>query len=490
MKTLARFLFVALTVAATFGTASAITDGEMNKAKAIAAKYYVRYSNNASGYLNDVEPESMSDLEGALKNDKDKQSLKEFQKANVAKDYAGWNRDQLVAYWTGEFFKANQGVLTTEAAVNQECRRKIREAIQSLKVSNPSPVEETVETTVEETVSEPVEEQLAQVLDGMQQQEMTDEEQIASDDSVLAEIPKQEASSGSWVYIMVLCILVVVVVILVVYASKTMKSKPREERAAERERETRETRREEREVRQKRLESRREPAPLPVVDKEEDTVPLRPLPAADASLREKYAETLAEKNEEIRGLSRRIGELNATIVSLRAENEALKARIAEAENAEPLIADVYHAPRPGRPQTDIADTRVVREETVRRNQGRNLPIDEEPAERGGDTKKIYLGRVNANGVFVRADRNIKPGLTMYELITNNGLSGTYSVVKNPDSVGVAMEDPGRWLAGGCVAKDIFDTDSRDSIITETPGTAIFEEGAWRVLRKARIRYNG
>ena len=101
---------------------------------------------------------------------------------------------------------------------------------------------------------------------------------------------------------------------------------------------------------------------------------------------------------------------------------------------------------------------------------------------------IYLGRANSRGIFVRADRRLSPGNTIYRLDTEDGLVGTFHVVDNPAVTAIALEHPLEMLSGGCSAIDIEDTVGATSIVTESSGTAIFENGYWKVLRKSSIRY--
>ena len=42
--------------------------------------------------------------------------------------------------------------------------------------------------------------------------------------------------------------------------------------------------------------------------------------------------------------------------------------------------------------------------------------------------------------------------------------------------------------GACTGEDLNDTVGVRRIVTESAGTAIFEQGYWKVLRKSRIRY--
>lgn len=196
-------------------------------------------------------------------------------------------------------------------------------------------------------------------------------------------------------------------------------------------------------------------------------------------LREKYAESLARKNEEIRALNREILDLREENLRLGEEKGRLKAEIASLRAAaERAAAD-----------REVASSREVARETIReaapapRQEAAPAPRRRRPAQ-----SEIYLGRVNARGLFVRADREFVADKSVFRLVTSDGLTGSYRVVEDPAMQDRMLDDPEEYLAGGCVAKDIDNTDGMMEIITESAGTALFEEGCWRVLRKAKISY--
>lgn len=459
MKSIARFFTLALLAAAACPAAFAVTKEEMDQARVETAKLYVRFANNSAGYLDEVNPTTLDDLQRVLKNDKDRDNLKTFLKASVANDYAGWNKDQLVAYWSGEFLNSNKSVLNTEVSGNSLMRLKVKGAVQKMKVSQASA--ETVspqESQAEEVTAgtEPSVDELKQAEEATQAEMAQTAEEIASEQEAIDETKAVEEEnsrkgSGTWVYIMVLAILVAVVIALVMYASKTMKAKPSSAPSGK------EHEREEAERRQ----------PVVMVEGGET--------AEDTYRRERYAETLAEKNDEIRLLSRKVNELNDRVALLKAENERLKAQIEDAAAARDAT----------RKSAVTSDERYMPLGEREEPRPRQAQYREEASD---DEKVIYLGRVNSRGIFVRADRTMKPGMSIYRLTTSNGLTGTFTVVEDRSVVDTAFEDPGKWLVGGCVSKEIFNTDRCREIITETPGTAVFEEGAWRVIRKAKIRY--
>ena len=55
----------------------AVSDAEMEQARVIATQCYLRYANNGSGYLDDIHPKTMKELESKLKA-KEKENIKAF----------------------------------------------------------------------------------------------------------------------------------------------------------------------------------------------------------------------------------------------------------------------------------------------------------------------------------------------------------------------------------------------------------------------------
>lgn len=432
-------------------SASAVTESEMDKAKAIAAKYYIRYVNNASGYLDNVSPASMSELESKLANDKDKESFKQFKNAVSAVDYASWDKDKLTEYWSVTFFSNNAGRLDSKGANNGEAKLKIKKAISAMSVAapeTPAPAPATQEETPAPQEEETQEVDLTNGIDplaGMTIEQEKEEALLNEMDSLqdtmaaMEEMPAEEQSSGTWVYIMVLCILVVVVIGLVVYAARTMKGQQKKNREYDDDIPPRDTSYQGAETGYTRS----------VVE--------------DTRMREKYAENLAAKSEEIRSLTRQLSDMELLAADLKEENRRLKAELEKLRNRE---MQTRPATPTQRPQASSAHTSAGT----------------------GSVYEVFLGRVNARGIFVRADRHLVDGQSIYKLTTTNGISGTFSVIENPMLDEMLMSDPDKWLAGGCVAKDLYDTAGRYAVLTETPGTAVFKDGAWRVERKARIRY--
>lgn len=435
-------------------SASAVTQDEMDQARAIAASYYLQFANDGAGYLKDVNPKSMSELEGKLKA-KDKENLAAFKKIGLPKDYASWDKDALVQYWSVTFFKENKGSLIEKGAANELRQVQTKKALNAMKVGAPAPKTEEPAKTEEAPAQQ---EQPAVDTAKLAQEQAIDEnldkveQEIAEAESMVAleeEQPRDSdtTSSGTWVYIMILAILIAVVIFLVIYASRTMKGQQKQPRRDDDDNDN----------------------DADDYDKDEviEAVPVTSSVIAESTrMREKYAETLAAKSEEIRSLNRQLAEIEGLAASLKEENRRLRAELEQIRNHR------YQPPQERPSHHHEAEHRHVA--------GRERDEREQ--------KVVYLGRVNSRGVFVRADRQPVEGQSVFKLTTKDGLEGEFTFMSSQINDDLALYDPGKWLSGGCVAKDIFDTEGRTEVINENPGTAIFREGAWRVGRKARIRY--
>lgn len=99
------FKFFLIAVAMVIAIPSfAVTDREMEAARTMAAKHYLRYANNGSDYLDKLNPSTMSELTTFLKA-KEKENIKSFNAVAVPKDYASWDKAKLVKYWSVTFFR-------------------------------------------------------------------------------------------------------------------------------------------------------------------------------------------------------------------------------------------------------------------------------------------------------------------------------------------------------------------------------------------------
>lgn len=420
--------------------AMAVTDKEMDEARAIAAKAYLRYANDGSGYLDDVKAKSMSELTGKLK-EKEKENLKAFNRVKVPADYASWDKAKLVEYWGNTFFASPELSEKGKAA-----RLRVKKQINAMSVSAPAP-EAAAPAPAPAPEAQPAAADTAALpgadaVAAEEQDILADQKAIMEDADESAATPREE--SHTWVYVLVLAILIGVVIWLVVFAAKLMKKQP-------------------------------EGTP-------------ESMAADNEELRDKARKAISRKNEELEAMRVRMEEAERNEAELSRKVEALKAENRQLlEQSEALrlentrLKGEVHAAQ----MTQAAQAaKAVRPAT----QPKPAPDPQPRREAAPILKVLYLGRVNSRGIFVRADRRVSPGNTVYRLDTNDGLVGTFRVVDVPEVVDTALANPEQYLRGGCNAEDFTEAAGAENIITENAGTAIFENGYWKVLRKSDIRF--
>lgn len=437
--------------------AFAVTEKEMEQARTIATKAYLRYANDGSGYLDRLNPKSMAELERNLK-PKEKENLKAFKAIPVPSGYESWNKQKLVEYWGVTAF-ASKGLIEKGRLGRNRAKKNIG-AMKITPPANESPAkkaEQPKTTSPQATQPKPVESQAAP-------QHTPDVPVSAEPDSAAAlvqdpaeaaaleslaaldEEPQiKKAKNHTWVYILILCVLVGVVVALVVFASNVMKKNGMANMTP-----------------QKRQTQKREP------EEEEAT----------NSLREKFAATLSSKNEEIRNLSKKLEAINSqnstlkgNLESLTKEAAVLRSRLDEASKR---IKELEQA-------TNVRETSTP-------PQAAQAQAQVEAKPKTVPLRTIYLGRANAKGIFIRADRSLNIGNSIYRLDTTDGYAGSFRVVNDPTVWEMALLTPRESLAGACSAADIDSTAGMHKIVNDSAGTAIFEGGCWKVIRKAKVHY--
>lgn len=103
-------------------------------------------------------------------------------------------------------------------------------------------------------------------------------------------------------------------------------------------------------------------------------------------------------------------------------------------------------------------------------------------------RTIYLAQANTQGLFVRADAEYNMGNSIFKLVTTDGVSGSFSVIEDSNVYELALMMPVDFLINACVGKNLQIAQGMKTIVTDNAGTAIFENGKWRVIRKAEIHY--
>ncbi len=459
---------------------SAVTDKEMEEARAITAQAYLRYANDASGYLDEIKATSISDLRPKLKK-QEIENLKAFNAVATPRDYASWDKKKLVEYWSVTFFNS-PGL--SEKGRNGGAKSRVKRKIEAMTVSAPEASKTTDKETAEgmeaptkspadiaEAPDEAVvagADSVKAIADSLQQTQKQLDEAPAAEEAV------KKGSSHTWIYIIILVILVGVVIWLVIFASNVMKRRPDDDDDDDDNSSSRQ----------------RRPMPQPSVITTASAAATEEAVAEETSaLREKFAATLASKNEEIRTLTRQAEALRQDYESIQQDNLSLRGEIdrwrSEAERLKSELGTVRQAMAEQTAVIQAATARPAVAEEPRRQEPQR-PTQPLPAADG--IRTIYLGRANNRGIFVRADRNLNVGHTLFRLETADGFAGTFRVANDPTVWEMALMTPVESLAGACVCADFNATDGATRITTLSPGTAIFEGGCWKVIRKAKIAY--
>lgn len=420
----------------------AVTDQEMEQARVMAAKHYLRYANNGSDYLDRLNPSSMGELQKSLKA-KELENIKSFNAVAVPKDYASWDKAKLVQYWSSTFFKSAGlkedgkkclGVLSKNLAKIEV--KAPSAATQQPATATPQPAAETQPSPTPAPSAAPA----AGTTDAASEEDIAVQ---ANADSPAPEIEEErpQKSSGTGWYIAILVVLIGVVVWLVMYAQKSMKETGQV---------VADHKNSEKEVREAKRAAKEE------VNK----------------MRDQYAASISTKNDEIKQLRARCEALEEEVESLRKEAARLSAQSAKQMQAA-RISSAPSAPAPARESRPAASSDAPRQSSPRQN---TLP------------PVVYLGYVNPRGLFVKASRSLNAETSVYRMDIPDGVHGSYRVVSDPSILDRLLEDTNLWLANGCEIENPQDADIATEIMTLSPGEALFADNTCRVVRKARIKF--
>lgn len=399
--------------------ALAVTEKEMEEARTIATKSYLRYANDGSGYLDDLAPKTMAELEAQLK-PKEKENIKAFKAIPVPTDYKNWDKEKLVEFWAVTAFQ-NKGLLEK----GRGGRIRTRSLINKMNIGAPestpaappaSPASNgTNDTKAASAPNNPADSLASTALPDL----TADEAMLAADQTPENDLNTDKAYNYTWVYIMVLCILVGVVLALVLYAANVMKKNGKEASGGYR------------------------------------------ISEEDAEKLERLESLMADKEVEIAMLKKKLDSSYKENADLKSKIESLSSRIESMKKSQTSQPSMESRPA----NTEMRPTTAAK----------------------GPIRSIYLGRANAKGIFVRADRNLNVGNSVFVLDTADGYSGTFKVADSPAAWSLALSNPKEYLATACTGLDLNDISSYSRIVTLTPGTAVFEGGCWKVIRKAKIK---
>lgn len=128
------------------------------------------------------------------------------------------------------------------------------------------------------------------------------------------------------------------------------------------------------------------------------------------------------------------------------------------------------------------------------NRRRPTDIDFDGGEKDGTEvayngpKRLYLTKPDANDYFIRTTEAVEIGNSIFELSTNDGVTGTFKVIDNPEVHQFALMMPTENLVRACTGKGIQISNGKTRIVTDREGTARLENGRWHVAVKAIIHY--
>lgn len=436
MKIFNRYFFAMVTLLLPL-IAFAVTDKEMEQARTIATKLYLRYANNGSGYLDDVKVTTMADLEKALKA-KEKENIVAFKAIKAPSDYKNWDKKKLVEFWSVTAFET-KGLLEK----GKEAKPRVKKQLEAMTIAppvkeEPAKAEEPAKQPETSSAQAPVAETAS--TSGVTS-ESPDSAAMAAEKALLEQLEAEEElqqvkkeESHTWVYILCLALIVGVVLALVVFASNIFKKSGS--------------------VRSSNYEGARED---------------------DGEREEELKRIIDDKNSEINMLSKKLEGARRQNDELKQKLEALATEVSSLRNrlSETKRDDSHHSPH----HQQHHDSQRQREEK---------PIENQPQRQA--VKTLYLGRANSKGIFVRADRNLVAGASVYKLETPDGISGVFRVANSPEVWSMALKLPKEYLGFACIGPDFEDTAGMTQIVNDSPGSAVFEGGCWRVIRKARIHF--
>lgn len=100
--------------------------------------------------------------------------------------------------------------------------------------------------------------------------------------------------------------------------------------------------------------------------------------------------------------------------------------------------------------------------------------------------EFYLSMPSADGTWSEVSTVNTQGQCLYILNSPNGINGTFKVINEPIAIQMILMGVGKYLNPVC---RVSNTASQvNGIVTDEPGTAVFENGVWRMTKKAVVHY--
>ena len=100
--------------------------------------------------------------------------------------------------------------------------------------------------------------------------------------------------------------------------------------------------------------------------------------------------------------------------------------------------------------------------------------------------QFYLGIPSPDGTWKDVKTTGDSGQSLYQLNSADGVNGTFVVINKPVAVQYILMAVGKYLNPVC---RVTNTGTQVSgIISDEPGTAVCENGVWRMTKKAIVHY--
>lgn len=104
------------------------------------------------------------------------------------------------------------------------------------------------------------------------------------------------------------------------------------------------------------------------------------------------------------------------------------------------------------------------------------------------SRVCYLPAPNSDGCFNSASPTEQIGKSIYQLSTTDGVNGTFIMLNSPDAIATAMISVSQFVKPVCKVVGNASVYPR-SIETVDEGSAVFENGIWRVVNKAVVKFD-
>lgn len=104
------------------------------------------------------------------------------------------------------------------------------------------------------------------------------------------------------------------------------------------------------------------------------------------------------------------------------------------------------------------------------------------------SRVCYLPAPSSDGCFDNASPTEQIGKSIYRLTTADGVNGTFVMLDSPDAIATAMISVSQFVKPVCKVVGSASVYPR-TIQTVDEGSAVFENGMWRVVNKAVVKFD-